>query len=333
MQYVKSIGLNSNQPLGRGFNHPYDIAFSKNERIYVLNRMYPQSTDGIRVQICDFDDEWYGEFGHGPGHTNDQFMVPVCIEFNSEERLFITDESHHQIKIFDKDGNFVDAWGENTPRLKKLNGPSGICFDSTGNALVVQQFKGNILKVSSEGEEVLQFGERGTGQGKLNLPWGICVDDQDDVYVADWRNDRVQKFDSEGRFLKTFGESGSGEGQLSRPSSVVVAKDGRVIVADWGNERVQIFNKDGQFESTLQGRATLSKWAIEWLDVNKDELNARQAADLEIKNLPSHLDTPYHIASQTEHMFWGPVSVKIDKNQRLYVTEHSRHRIQIYELD
>ena len=330
---MKSIGLNSNQPLGRGFNHPYDIAFSKNERIYVLNRMYPQSTDGIRVQICDFDDEWYGEFGHGPGHTNDQFMVPVCIEFNSEERLFITDESHHQIKIFDKDGNFVDAWGGNTPRLNKLNGPSGICFDSTGNALVVQQFKGNILKVSSEGEEVLQFGERGTGQGKLNLPWGICVDDQDDVYVADWRNDRVQKFDSEGRFLKTFGESGSGEGQLSRPSSVVVAKDGRVIVADWGNERVQIFTKDGQFESILQGRATLSKWAIEWLDVNKDELNARQAADLEIKNLPSHLDTPYHIASQTEHMFWGPVSVKIDKNQRLYVTEHSRHRIQIYELD
>ena len=333
MRYVKSIGLNSNQQIGRGFNHPYDIAFSNNERIYVLNRMYPQSTDGIRVQICDLEDEWYGEFGHGPGDTNDQFMVPVCIDFNSEERLFITDESHHQIKIFDRDGNFLEAWGKGTSKLKDLNGPSGICFDSTGNVLIAQQFNGNVIKVSAEGEALLQFGESGTTQGKLNLPWGICVDDQDNVYVADWRNDRIQKFDREGGFLGTFGETGRGEGQLSRPSSVAVARDGRVIVADWGNERVQIFDKGGRFESILQGQATLSKWALEWLDVNKDELNARQTSDLEIKNLPAHLNTPYHRASQTEHIFWGPVSVKIDDRQRLYVTEHSRHRIQIYELD
>ncbi|SVB47986.1 uncharacterized protein METZ01_LOCUS200840, partial [marine metagenome] len=109
MRYMKSIGLNSNQQIGRGFNHPYDVAFSYDQRIYVLNRMYPQSTDGIRVQICDLDDEWYGEFGHGPGNANDQFMVPVCIGFDSEERLFVTDESHHQIKIFDKEGKFLEA--------------------------------------------------------------------------------------------------------------------------------------------------------------------------------------------------------------------------------
>ena len=333
MRYMKSIGLNSNQQIGRGFNHPYDVAFSYDQRIYVLNRMYPQSTDGIRVQICDLDDEWYGEFGHGPGHTNDQFMVPVCIEFDSEERLFITDESHNQIKIFNKDGKFLEAWGKGTAKLRELNGPSGICFDSKGNVLVAQQFDGNITKITPEGEALLQFGEHGSSQGQLNLPWGICVDEQDDVYVADWRNDRIQQFDSEGRFLRIIGETGSGEGQLSRPSSVAVARDGRVIVADWGNERVQIFGKDGQFDSILQGQATLSKWAIEWLDVNRDELNARQTSDLEIKTLPSHLNTPYHRASQTEHIFWGPVSVKIDREQRLYVTEHSRHRIQIYQLD
>ncbi|MEC8891654.1 MAG: NHL repeat-containing protein [Chloroflexota bacterium] len=333
MRYMKSIGLNSNQQIGRGFNHPYDVAFSYDQRIYVLNRMYPQSTDGIRVQICDLDDEWYGEFGHGPGHTNDQFMVPVCIEFDSEERLFITDESHNQIKIFNKDGKFLEAWGKGTAKLRELNGPSGICFDSKGNVLVAQQFDGNITKITPEGEALLQFGEHGSSQGQLNLPWGICVDEQDDVYVADWRNDRIQQFDSEGRFLRIIGETGSGEGQLSRPSSVAVARDGRVIVADWGNERVQIFDKDGQFDSILQGQATLSKWAIEWLDVNRDELNARQTSDLEIKTLPSHLNTPYHRASQTEHIFWGPVSVKIDREQRLYVTEHSRHRIQIYQLD
>ena len=332
MQYVKSIGLNSNQQIGRGFNHPYDIAFSENNRIYVLNRMYPQSTDGIRVQICDFDDEWYGEFGHGPGDTNDKFLVPVCIGFNDEEKLYVTDESHHQIKIFDRDGSFLEAWGRNTSKITSLEAPSGICFDSDGNALVVQQFKGSILRISNDGNILQTFGESGSEPGELNLPWGICTDSEDNIYVADWRNDRIQKFDSDGNFVQNFGESGSGEGQLSRPSSVAVADDGRVIVADWGNERVQIFEKNGSFQTTLQGEATLSKWAAEWLDVNQDELNARHTADLAIKTLPSHLNTPYHKASQTEHIFWGPVSVKIDKAQLLYVTEHSRHRIQIFDL-
>ena len=52
-----------------------------------------------------------------------------------------------------------------------------------------------------------------------------------------------------------------------------------------------------------------------------------------IDELPEHLRTPYHIASQTEPIFWGPVSVVIDSNDRLLVTEHSRHRIQVFESE
>ena len=50
-------------------------------------------------------------------------------------------------------------------------------------------------------------------------------------------------------------------------------------------------------------------------------------------DIPGHLNTPYHISSQTESYFWGPVSVRIDANNRLYVVESNRHRIQIYEID
>ena len=50
-----------------------------------------------------------------------------------------------------------------------------------------------------------------------------------------------------------------------------------------------------------------------------------------VKKLPEHLNSPYHIASQVEPYFWGPVSVRLDKEDRLYVTEHSRHRIQVYQ--
>ena len=111
----------------------------------------------------------------------------------------------------------------------------------------------------------------------------------------------------------------------------MVDSNGNIIVADWGNERIQILNPDGSFKMFLQGEATLSKWALEWLNVNLDEYDARKKSDLYIKQLPPHLSTPYHVGSQTEHLFYGPVSVKLDSEERLYITEHSRARVQVYE--
>ena len=156
------------------------------------------------------------------------------------------------------------------------------------------------------------------------------MDAEGSVYVADWRNDRIQKFTAEGEFLASFGESGDGDGQLNRPSSVAVDGEGFMYVADWGNERVQVLNHDGSFRAILRGEATLSKWALEWLEVNPDEYQLRKKSNLLAEDLPPHLRTPFHVASQTERLFCGPVSVKLDSSGRLFVTEHSRARVQIY---
>ena len=163
------------------------------------------------------------------------------------------------------------------------------------------------------------------------MPWGITIDSSGNFYVSDWRNDRIQKFDPDGKFLDNFGESGNGEGQFHRPSSVAVDSKGFMHVADWGNERVQVLDPDGAFYQMLEGEATLSMWAEEWLKVNLDEFDLRRDSSLLIEDLPDHLKTAYHKASQSEPVFWGPVSVKIDLEDRLYVTEHSRHRIQVFE--
>ncbi len=106
--------------------------------------------------------------------------------------------------------------------------------------------------------------------------------------------------------------------------------DGYIYVSDWGNERVQVLGPNGSFQVQLRGQATLSKWAQEFISVNPDEKETRAMSNL-IPDLPPHLNTPHHISSQTEPYFWGPVSVKLDKEGRLYVTEANRHRIQIYQ--
>jgi SAM-dependent methyltransferase len=99
------------------------------------------------------------------------------------------------------------------------------------------------------------------------------------------------------------------------PAGICIDRAGDIIVADWGNERVQILRADGTYVATLYGDATPSKWAQEFLEASPDIAEKRQLApDL-----------------TREKHFWGAVSVRSDAAGRLYVAEHSRHRVQIYE--
>ena len=198
---------------------------------------------------------------------------------------------------------------------------------------MVEQYPGRISKISSDGDIKFSFGENGTDNGQFDLPWGVTVDREDNIYVADWRNDRIQKFDSGGNFIKILGKTGFEPGEFNRPSSVSANALGQIAVADWGNERVQILDAEGYCLQVLEGSSKLSLWAKEWLNANLDEQKARSRANLKEFNLPKHLTSAYHRASQTEHKFWGPVSVKFDLSDRLYVTEHSRHRLQIFEME
>ena len=331
LDYVKTIGLVNNGDNGRGYANPCSLAVSSDGRIFVLNRCDPPRADSIRIGICNLEEDYLAEFGDGSGDGDTQFRLPTTIAFDSRDRLHITDEYLHRVTVFDSQGVFLAKWGEHGNGDGQLNGPAGIAFDSQDNAYVADQHNNRVQRFTPDGRYVLQWGEGGTGDGKFDLPWGVAVDSEDNVYVADWRNDRVQKFSSDGRFLAMIAEPGDGAGQLHRPSDVAVDAEGYVYVADWGNERVQVFAPDGSFVLTELGRATLSKWAEEFFAANPDERETRDQSNL-TPDLPEHLRaTPYLISSQTEPYFWGPVSVTVDGEGRLYVTETNRHRFQIFQ--
>ncbi len=325
LNYLKTIGVMNNNPVGRGFGHPVDLTAGRDGRIFVLNRHAGLS----RVGLCSLDEEYLGEFG-SYGHGDGQFWLPTAIAMDSQERIYVADEFHHDVSVFDSSGEFIGKWGEFGSGKAQINGPSGLAIDSEDNIYVVDQHNNRVQKFTADGSHLLQWGEPGEAEGQFNLPWGITLDSQGNVYVADWRNDRIQKFTSEGKFVAAFGESGDGDGQFHRPAKPAVDSEGYIYVADWGNERVQVLGPDGSFQLKLRGRATLSKWAQEFLDVNPDESVTREQSNL-IPDLPPHFNTPYLVSTQTEPYFWGPASVNLDDEGRLYVTESSRHRVQVYQ--
>ena len=330
VKYLKTIGIVNNVDNGRGFAEPYDLAISADGRIFVLNRCDPARAKGIRVGICNLNEDYLGEFGDGKGHGDTQFDLPAAMAFDSKDRLHIVDEGHHRVTIFDSSGTFMGKWGSFGSNDGQFNGPSGIVFDSFDNVYIADQHNNRIQKLDQDGNYLLQWGNFGCEKGQFNMPWGLAVDNKDNVYVADWRNDRVQKFTSDGQFMAVIGESGTSDGQFSRPSGVDVDDEDNIYIADWGNERVQVLGPDGSFLQKLRGQATLSKWAEEFFAANPDEMNERVKSNL-IPELPSHLRDPYDESSQTESYFWGPISVKLDCEGRLYVLESNRHRFQIYD--
>ncbi|PKB71295.1 MAG: hypothetical protein BZY87_06235 [SAR202 cluster bacterium Io17-Chloro-G6] len=330
LEYVKTIGIVNNGYNGRGFANPYDTVVGGDGRIFVLNRCDPARASAIRIGVCNLEEEYLGEFGRGNGSGDGQFVWVVAMALGSGGRLYITDEYNNRVTAYDTAGNYLSHWGVAGSGDGELSGPAGIAIDSSDNVIVVDQHNSRVQKFTNDGKVIATWGSFGSGEAQFNLPWGAAVDRDDNIYIADWRNDRIQKFANDGQFLAAYGESGDGEGQFQRPTSVAVDSDGFIYVADWGNERVQVLSPDGSFQFLLRGEATVSKWAEDYFASNPEEKAERDVSNLK-PDLPPHLNTPYHISSQTEPYFWGPVSVTLDQSGRLYVTETNRHRFQVYQ--
>ena len=327
LKYSGTIGLATMQ--GRGFFFPSDTAVGKDERLYTVNRSVDIDHRGVRVTVYNLDSEYFGTFG-AFGEDGGEFVSPTAVAVDSQGRVYVSDEHTHRITIFDSDGTYLSTWGVHGAGPGELDSPSGMAFDDDDDLYVADHRNQRIQKFTKDGRFLLSFGTEGSGDGQLNLPWGITVDAERDVYVADWRNDRIQKFSQDGEFLGKYGVPGHGDGELYRPSGVAVDDEGFVYVADWGNERVQVFDPEGGLVTKLRGSATASRWAQDFFDANAEEANARATADLE-PDVAQFGGDPHEESAHIEKYFWAPVSVKLDSDGRVYVTESNRHRVQIYE--
>ena len=325
LEYSHTMGMTVME--GKGFYYPVDAAVGNEDRLYVISRSKEETTRGIRVTLCDAESGYFGNFG-GYGDEGGRFVWPACGATDSQGRFFISDEKLNRVTAYDPDGNYLFHWGKGGSGDGELDTPSGLAFDTQDNIYVADTYNNRVQKFTADGKFLLSIsseGERG-----VSLPWGLACDTEDNVYVADFGNDAIKKYSSDGQFLAAFGSSGRGEGQFTRPASVAVDEEGYIYVADWGNERVQVLDADGNFVQLLRGEATISEWAANFLSINREEAAARSTADLNME-IDYFLDDPHEESSHIEKYFWCPVSVKLDSQGRLYVTETNRHRIQIYQ--
>ncbi len=312
-EYQLTIGRSS--VTGESFRTPIDIALGMDDDIYVLNRTTERQVLGHRVCRLNIREEFLGDFGQR-GEEDGQFIWALSVAAHPDGRVFVCDEWLNRVTIFSREGAYLGKWGEKGSGDGQLNGPAGLVFEADGNLLVADGENHRIQRFTPDGRFLAAWGGFGDGDGQLNYPWGVTVDGEGSVYVADWRNDRIQKFSPDGRFLLKFGSSGTGNGEFYRPTGVAVDSDGDIYVTDWGNDRVQVFDRTGAFITLWTGDAGLSTWG-------KLQLGGNTAFWEQRASVPD--------MAEKEKRFREPVAVEVDSENRIYVLDGRRDRIQIYK--
>ena len=309
--YLKTIG--SHGVLGgRSFECPVDTAWNSKGLLYVAGRA--ETTP--RVTIIDIDENFHGEFGTPAAGGDGQLRWPGGIAIDSADRVYVTEQHTQKVNVYDEAGALLNRWGRYGGERGEFKEPTGIVFDAEDNMYLADAGNHRVQKFSSDGEFIMAFGAHGSAEGEFNMPWGIALDGEGNVYVSDWGNDRIQKFSPDGEFIMTFGASGAGNGEFRRPSGVSVDRGGDIYAADWGNDRVQVFDPKGVYQLKFTGDASLSKWGLEIILGSPDFARERHRATME-----------------PERRLWRPNSVQVDPEDRIIITDTSRHRLQIYQKE
>jgi DNA-binding beta-propeller fold protein YncE len=118
--------------------------------------------------------------------------------------LYVADQAHYKVKVFDLEGNFIREFGE-------------VAYKAMGG-----------------------FGSL-KWQGKYVNMQSIAMDDLDRLHVLDSAMKKVQIINPlDGAYIDYYGEEGTAPGQLKLPQDIVISSGGDVAVANNGNNRVEV---------------------------------------------------------------------------------------------
>lgn len=178
--------------------------------------------------------------------------VPA-VACDSKDNVFVYSRSEHPLVIFDREGQFLDSWGEDV-----LEDAHGIYIDGEDNVWCTERETHCVRKFDKNGQLVMTIGtpnQQGNKDGEpFRLPTDLAIASTGELFITDgYGNARVHKYSADGELLHSWGEWGSGPGQFELSHCVRIDKQDQVWVCDRTNNRIQIFDTDGNFQSEWTG--------------------------------------------------------------------------------
>ena len=181
------------------------------------------------------------------------------------DTTFFYGDEHVDIYLGSNTGDYAGDGGQAT--AARLDWPTGVAIDPSGNVFIADQDNAAIRRVSPEGV-ITTFVSAMPGQDPdeaanwLYGPGGVAADALGNVYVADTWGQVIWKVDTKGRSSIVAGGTddcyyaGDGgpatEATLCFPTGVAVNSRGELFIADYLNNVVRKVDADGVI-STVAG--------------------------------------------------------------------------------
>jgi sugar lactone lactonase YvrE len=210
-----------------------------------------------------------GATGDGGQATDATLNSPRDVALDSSGNIYIVDASNDTIRKVNistgvisliAGGGLSTSSGINATDAK-LEYPTDIAVDSSGNIYISEFFSNKVRKITTGGiiQNFAGTGSIGaTGDGGqatdalLNTPQGLYIDSTNKVYIADSFNKKIRVVDTSGIITTiagggvTLGDNGNAtSAQLLSPVDVSGDNNGNLYIADNGNYRIRKVTASG----------------------------------------------------------------------------------------
>jgi sugar lactone lactonase YvrE len=259
------------------FNLPTVVTLDSHQNIYVVdrsnNKIRKITPAGTVTTIAGT-----GDFGSADGLALEAtFNYPDGAVLDSQDNLFVSDQSNHTIRKITPDGwvstfagtgNYGDVDGPGA--TAQFYYPAGMAVDSNDNLYVADYGNNKIRKITPDGvvSTFAGTGEMGAADGtvetaQFNGATGVAIDSQGNVFVADYYNNTIRKINTSGQVTTLAGNgtigSEDGIGDAARfyyPAIVAVDSNDNLFVTDEENHKIRKITPNGEV-STFAGTGIL----------------------------------------------------------------------------
>ena len=181
------------------------------------------------------------------------FVEVADVGVDPDDNVYVFCRGNHPVMIFDREGHFLDAWGE-IGGEHYFTFPHGLSVGLDGFVYTADSRDHSVRKFTKDGKHVLTLGSphqnAAAFSGKpFNRPTHATATASGDIYVSDgYGNARIHCFSPDGELKFAWGAPGHGPGEFNTVHSVFIdPDDDRLYAADRFNNRVQFFTLAGEY--------------------------------------------------------------------------------------
>lgn len=170
------------------------------------------------------------------GFEGDLLRRPTGVAVDSQGRIFVADTGKHRIVVFDRNGNFVNQFGDPGEGQYNIKNPIAVAVAPDNRVYILSKTLKKIVIYNGQLQPMkeVKFEE---------WPLSLTIHNKM-LYVTTYGG--IMIGDLEGNLITAFGKFGMAPGEFRLPGGITVGNNGNIYIADSLNYRVQALNKDGE---------------------------------------------------------------------------------------